>query len=145
MQIKDGGEGSVVYLKIAIASLIIALSIPISIISAFIGEPWEHSSIIEIYYLFFCFIRNISVYMILLKVKTCLLFAAVYSVFVAVNLLFAVILSDVKCLTDIWNGVSISLWRGFWNTIITGMVLYILWIILLVVNEDKYFNNKDLQ
>ncbi len=133
-----------VYLKITIASGIIALSIPVSIISAFIGEPWEHAPVLEIYYFLFCFLRNTAIFLILLKVKTGLLFAAVYSVFAAVNLLFAVIYRGIESLTDIWNETVISPWRGFWNTVITGMVLYLIWIILLVIKNDKCFVKKDL-
>jgi hypothetical protein len=139
------GEVCMIYLKITIASVIIALSIPISIISAFLGEPWDHPGVVEVYYLFFCFFRNITIYMILLKIKTGLLLASIYSVFVAINLFFAIVYGKIEKMRDIWNETVISPWRGFWNTVITGMVLYLIWIILLVINEYNYFNNKELR
>ena len=132
------------YIKIATASAIIAISIPLAILVTIVSEPWDYPPVLEVYYLIFCFFRNLSLILMLLKIKTGLLFASIYSVFVAINLFFAILYGEIKSMTDIWNDSNISIWEGFLTTFFTAVVLYVIWIILIVIN-DSNFNTKDLK
>ena len=133
-----------IYIKITTASAIIAISIPLAILVAIVSEPWDYPAVLDVYYLSFCFSRNLSLILILVKIKTGLLFASIYSVFVAINLFFAIFNGEIKSMTDIWNDSSISIWEGFLTAVLTAVVLYVIWISLLVIN-DSNFNTKDLK
>ena len=133
-----------IYIKIATASAIIAISIPLAMLVAIVTEPWDYPAVIEVYYLSFCFFRNIAIILMLLKIKTGLLLTSIYSVFVAINLFFVIFYGEIKSMTDIWNDSRvISIWEGFLTTFSTAVVLYSVWIILTVIN-DSNFNTKDV-
>ena len=133
-----------IYVKIATASAIIAISIPLAILVAIVSEPWDYPAVLDVYYLSFCFSRNLSLILILVKIKTGLLLTSIYSVFVAINLFFAIFYGGIEMI-DIWNDSRvISTWEGFLTTIITGLILYVIWISLLVINDNNFYT-KDLK
>ena len=134
------------YLKIANSAVIIVWMLLFSGLSAMLGHPWEQPEVLEAFYLLFCGFRNISLILLLSRIKIILLFAAIYSVFVSVNLFLSILYGDLRFLTDRWNNYQvITLQSAFVNSAVTGVILYVIWIILTVIKEDKYLNNRDLR
>jgi len=132
-----------IYVKITTASAIIAISIPLAMLVAIVTEPWDYPPVLEVYYLIFCFFRNLSLILIFARIKTGLLLTSIYSVFVSINLFFVIFNGEIKSMTDIWNDSNISIWEGFLTTFITAILMYVIWISLLVINENNFYK-KDV-